>query len=348
MKKLNILYGVSGEGFGHSSRAMYIADFLEKQGHNVLILTFGKGLILKKRFKVFKIKGITLEIIKGKLDKGKTVQKNLGRISKTLFKWGKIHRLVRRFKPDLCISDMEFFVPIISNWYKLPLISIDNQHRLTHLDINIPRKYYSDYLSAKAAINTFVSKANYFIITYFSKEKIIKSKRKNTTLVSPIIRPEVKRLKPRNGDKILVYLTRKNNALLKVISKIKNEVFVVYGYNSHKQKGNLQFKTKETFLSDLQKCRAVIGTAGFTLIAEAIYLRKPFLAIPVSGQFEQIQSALFLKSSGFGDYVDELTEKDVVYFLYNLEKYSKKIKTYKFDFNKLPQTLNKVIKNICG
>ena len=39
---------------------------------------------------------------------------------------------------------------------------------------------------------------------------------------------------------------------------------------------------------------AVITSAGFTLLGEAVYLHKPVLAIPVEGQFEQILNAHYV------------------------------------------------------
>ena len=38
---MRILYGVCGEGFGHSSRAKEIIKHLENKGHTILIITYG-------------------------------------------------------------------------------------------------------------------------------------------------------------------------------------------------------------------------------------------------------------------------------------------------------------------
>ncbi|MBR9692068.1 hypothetical protein GOV06_04750 [Candidatus Woesearchaeota archaeon] len=338
---MNILYGVAGDGFGHSSRALIVAEFLEKKGHNVVILTYGRAVdVLKKRFKVFRVSGLFVVFVKGALKKRKTIKYNVKSISKNISGWKKFHKLMKEFKPDLCISDMEPIVPILSNWYKKPLISFDNQHRLTNLDVAVPKKYYKDYLIAKTVVNSFVSRAEHFIVTSFSSAKL---KKKRTTVVSPIIRKDVRNLKPKYGKKILVYLTRKNPKVIKILEEI-NEKFIVYGYNIKKRKNNLEFKKKDNFLDDLKDCKAIIATAGFTLMSEAIYLKKPYLALPLKGQFEQVLNALFLKKAGFGEYADELEEKDLIYFLYNLEKYKKNLKNYKFDFEKLFKTFEKLLK----
>jgi len=342
---MKILYGVCGEGFGHSSRALVLADYLEKKGHEVVILTYGQAYkVLKKRFKCFKVSGLHLIFEKSVLKKRKTLNYNLRNFMRNFYRWKKFDKLMRKFNPDLCISDMEPIVPVLRNWYKKPMICFDNQHRLTNLNLKVPDKYLADFLLAKSVVETFVKKADYFVITSFSKNKIKKKFRKNTFVISPPIREEVKkiRLKAKYGDKILVYLTKKDRHRIKVLKSI-NEEFVVYGYDKNKKKGNLEFKTREHFLEDLRDCKAIISTAGFTLISESSYLKKPYFALPLKGQFEQTLNALLLKESGFGEYCEDLTKKDLENFLGNLEGYKRKLKSYKLSSEELFKVFEKIL-----
>jgi len=341
---MKILYGVAGEGFGHSSRALSIASHLEKKGHKIIIMTHGQAYkVLKGRFKTFKVKGLHLIFRRHVLHKRKTVAYNLKHFTKNFVRWKKFHKLMKDFKPNLCISDMEPIVPILSSWYKKPLVSIDNQHRLTNLEINVPKKYQKDFIIAREVTNTFIRRAEKFIVVSFSKSKI---KKKDTILVPPLIRPQVTKIKGKTKykKKILVYLGKKNAHVLRVLKRIPEE-FIIYGYNKKKKKANLQFKTKETFLKDLKECKAVIATSGFTLMSEAIFLDKPYLALPLKGQFEQVLNSLFLKKAEFGDYFEKLTEKDVIYFLYNLEKYKKNLKDYNPNHNRLFKVLDETLKS---
>jgi uncharacterized protein (TIGR00661 family) len=41
------------------------------------------------------------------------------------------------------------------------------------------------------------------------------------------------------------------------------------------------------FLSDLGRCRAFVGSAGFEAVCEAFYLGKPVLTVPTAGHYEQ-------------------------------------------------------------
>jgi len=342
---MNILYGVAGVGFGHSSRALVIAKYLEDKGHRVRIVTYGDGYkVLRKKFDCFKVNGLNLVFKGGVLRKRQTLTQNIQNFPKNAWRWKKFHRLMKEFKPDLCISDMEPLVPILSFWYRLPLISMDNQHRLTNLQIDVPKKYIKDFLIAKETVNAFVRRADKFIVASFANASL---KNKETVIVPPIIRIGVQKLKPKYGKKILVYLSKSDKKILNELKNI-NEEFVVYGFDIKKKKDNLEFKTRETFLQDLGGCKCVIGTAGFSLMGEAIYLDKPYLAIPLKGQFEQVLNALFLKKAGFGDYTEELIEKDVVYFLHKLEDYKKKLKRYHPDQKKLFREIDSSLKKFNG
>ena len=61
------------------------------------------------------------------------------------------------------------------------------------------------------------------------------------------------------------------------------------------------------FIEDLRTARGVIAGGGFTLMGEAVYLRKPMLAVPVAEQFEQILNARYLERLGYGDYAPAVT-----------------------------------------
>ncbi|MEI6058468.1 MAG: glycosyltransferase family protein [archaeon] len=343
---MNILYGVAGEGFGHSSRAMVVANYLEKRGHKVLIMTYGQGYeVLKNKFKVFRVSGLRLIFERSVLKKRKTFFYNLTSFPKNVLLWRGFKDIIENFKPDLCISDFEPIVPIISNWFDLPLLSIDNQHRITNLDFHVPERYKKDFIISKMVVGRIISDADNYIISSFGDSKIKKAFRNKTFVVPPIVRDDVIKLKPFYGDKILVYLTKKDSHVLRILGRIK-EKFVLYGYNKNFRKGNIEFKTKESFLKDLQGCKAIIASSGFSLMSEALYLKKPYLALPLKGQFEQVLNSLFLKESGFGDYSEKLKENEVKEFLENFESFCKNLKSYHPSQKMLLGVLDRILKGV--
>ena len=173
----------------------------------------------------------------------------------------------------------------------------------------------------------------------------MKINKKNTFVVPPIIREEVKNLNPKEKDFVLVYLSKENKRVIKILKNL-DENFIVYGYNKNRNAGNLRFRVKKYFLDDLEKCRAVIATAGFSLVSESIYLKKPYFALPLEGQFEQMINALSLQDSGFGCYSKSPTKEEIETFLFNLSKYKKNLSRVKIDSKKVYQTLDYVLEKI--
>ncbi len=340
---MNILYGVCGEGFGHSSRAQEIITHLEQRRHRVLVVTYGQAYNVLKKFNILKVEGVSLSFKQGKLSLISTITENIPRLLKNLKNWRKIKKKIDAFKPDLCITDMEPIVPIISHFYKLPLISIDNQHRLTHLELQIPKKYRKDFLIAKYVVKRCVSRARAFIILSFVKSK---KKTENVHIVAPILRKSVLELKPVYSDNILVYLTKPDDKLIEMIKNIPRK-FIIYGFDKEKKEENVVYKkTGQHFLQDLASCNAIIATSGFTLISEALYLKKPYFAIPLKGQFEQTLNALFLKNSRLGTFSENPTQKEIKEFLDNIESYRSKLKKHKMNPDEIFTVLDRVLKEI--
>ena len=342
---MRILYGICGEGFGHSSRAKEIITHLQKQGHKILIITYGQAYPVLKTIakEIIKVQGFHLKFKDNKLSIKKTIRNSIKATAKNLSNFNKIQNKMNNFKPRLCISDMEPLVPIISHWYKLPLISIDNQHRLTHMKLKVPKKYQYYYKLAKAWVKICIKKANAFIILSFVKQK---PNSKNTYIVSPILRKEILKLKPKIKNYILIYLTKQNNKLISMLKTIKED-FIIYGYNINKKENNLQFKPSgKHFIKDLANCKAIIASAGFTLISESLYLKKPYFAIPLHGQFEQTLNTLFLKNSSLGTYSESPTKTQIQNFLNSLHKYKARLKHYKSNPNEAIFTLDKILNEL--
>ena len=65
----NILYGINGEGSGHSTRSKEVITHLINSGHDVTIATSGRGLNLKKYFPVEEIFGFNFLYTQRKVNK---------------------------------------------------------------------------------------------------------------------------------------------------------------------------------------------------------------------------------------------------------------------------------------
>lgn len=344
IRNMRILYGVAGEGRGHSSRARAIIENLEEKGHRVLVLAYGLAYkALREKFKVIKIEGIRFKFNREKLSVYGTIRKSLPYVMKNIRTGKARDKEILKFWPEIAITDFEPVTAIFSYKYKIPLISIDNQHRMTFSKLKIPQNYMKDFLMAKLAVRVYIPKADYFIVLSFLPEN---QKRSNVFFVSPILRKEVLRLKEKKGDKILIYMNQPYKRIIEILKKI-NEKFIVYGYNINRKEGNIIYKKDpKEFLKDFASAKAVIASSGFTLMSEALFLKKPLFVIPLKGQFEQTLNALFLKQSGMGDFSENPTLKDIEAFLSNIERYRMALRNYKMNPRQTISVLDKILRKV--
>jgi uncharacterized protein (TIGR00661 family) len=137
-------------------------------------------------------------------------------------------------------------------------------------------------------------------------------------------------LKPEQNDYILVYLTGGFGTFVDRLEDFKREQFIVYGHNEEGSRANLAFKppSRDGFLRHLAGCKAVMATAGFTLMTESLHLRKPYLALPMRGQFEQELNGYLLAQLGYGVNVRKVSSMAVSSFLYHVQDYAEELQSY--------------------
>lgn len=327
-----ILYGVAGEGSGHSSRAKEIIEYLQSKGHVVKIISYDRGYKnLSPHFDVEKIFGLQFAYKNNQVQPLPTAIKNVSKISEAAQSIDKVTKIVDEFKPRLVFSDFEPISCLVANIKKLPLVSIDNQHRLINTKIEYPSKYTQDAVAAKTVIRLMIFSSKACLVTSFFDAEVTNKK---TFLFPPILRKEVLQTKISNKNYVLVYLTSQFGGFIDILKRI-NKKFIIYGFNENKKEGNLTFKksSQKGFLHDLAACEGVLANAGFTLITEALYLKKPYLALPIKGQFEQVLNAYYLEKLGYGKYWDELDKEKIESFLYNIDLYRTNLKKYKREDN---------------
>ncbi|NJK88915.1 MAG: hypothetical protein HC923_05580 [Myxococcales bacterium] len=125
------------------------------------------------------------------------------------------------------------------------------------------------------------------------------------------MRPRILRASPRPGRHVLVYLRKFGPpGVMDALRKIERPT-IVYGLGERPPERNLTFKAihEQSFVDDLASSEALLTTAGNQIVGEALYLRKPVLAMPEANNFEQRINAHFLAESGAGEQV-QLEECD--------------------------------------
>ena len=323
----NILYGVNGEGAGHSTRAREVIAHLRSNANTVIVASFDRGLQnLGDSCEVTEIFGFRFSFLNNRIRYKRTIVKNLATMRQAVRSVKRLNELIQERNIQLVITDFEPITCHVGHRNRLPVIAIDNQHCLTNTDVTYPRKYHRDAAAAKLVTRLMTPRADAYLTTSFFEAKI---KRKNTFLFPPILRKQILQAKPTEGEHILVYVTSPAPSLSKLLSSIRAQ-FIAYGFGREGREGNVLYKkpSLDGFLADVLSSKAIIANAGFSLVTEALHLGKPYLAVPVAHQFEQIFNAYWLDKMGYGAFWDDLDKECIESFLYNLSSFREKLLTY--------------------
>ncbi len=335
---LRLVYGVTGEGMGHATRSRVIIEHLLKRGHEVRVVVSGRAhafltdrLKGYERLSIHEIQGLTLTYVENRVDRSASLLRNLKLAPKSVRENVKVYRKVAesQFAPHAVFSDFESWAALYATNHFLPVISIDNMqiiHRCSHPK-EMLRGAKLDQKLAKWAVMAKIPGAYHYLITSFFFPPATK---KRTTLVPPVLRPEILAAKREPGSHILVYQTSDTNQLLvEQLRRLPYE-FRFYGMRRQEDLGNVklcQF-SESAFVDDLRTARAVISGGGFTLMSEAVSLGVPMLSIPVQRQFEQVLNARYLEHLGYGQCTETLDQRTISDFLSKLDSFDERLSHY--------------------
>ena len=113
-------------------------------------------------------------------------------------------RLGEQWKIELVCTDFESLSYHVGHHRGLPVISIDNQHALTRARLHYPKQHRGEALTAKLVTRLMILHASEYLITAFFPAQL---RRKDGSVVSPILRKEVLTAGDREGGYALVYVT---------------------------------------------------------------------------------------------------------------------------------------------
>ena len=322
---MKILYGVPGEGMGHSTRSKVIITYLLAQGHEVQVVSSSRAYqFLARSFpgRVHEIKGYHLAYKNAAVSILKTATLTLRTAPAHLQEnFHRYRALAEQFHPELIISDFESFTYLFAKYHRLPVISIDNMQIINRctLDITIPAAERNNYVIAKNIVKGKVPNSDhYFISTFFN----LPVRKERTTLVPPIIRQEILETHSSAGNHLLVYQTSTSQKnLIPLLQQLPNEKFLVYGFNKEEEHGNVQLKafSEAEFIQNLASAKAVLANGGFSLLSEAVYLHKPICSVPIANQFEQFLNAAQVQKLRYGRYFPEFSADALKAFIYDIQ-----------------------------
>jgi uncharacterized protein (TIGR00661 family) len=304
---MKILYGAQGTGNGHLMRTKAIVPLLREAGVEVELIVSGTtsegfkaGVPELEPYRAFH--GLSYVRHEGHVDVAKSLE-----IFKPLELAEDFAEI--RGNYDLVISDFE---PLTAWWglsHEVTVIGIAHNYAFQG---RAPRPLLVDPLIE--VVFHYYAPADVPLGSHWQ--------RTNETVIPPIIRKAILDAEPEDGEHVLVYLPSFADETLDGIFgdvALAPYRFVAYPQSSSRdvRAANLNIKpfSREGFREDLRTARAVISSAGFTLLSECLHLGKPLYVIPEAGQYEQKCNAEALKKWNLGATAHELVPAEVAAWL---------------------------------
>ncbi len=344
---MRILYGVVGEGMGHAIRSRVVLDALARD-HEVEVVVSGRAHDYLKSLEtgtlgVNRIWGLSLVYEDNQVRNFRTLLANL-KGALVAGGWPEniraVFDLAERFRPDVVVSDFESWSWLFARANGIPCISIDNQQIVSRCDIptEVTVGHEAEYQLTRAIVKAKLPGCLHYLVTTFFYPPV---SRPRTTLVPPILRPEVLAARPEDGEHLLVYQTSTSDASL--VDRLRDtgvecRVYGVRrGIREEEREGNLRFRpfSDAGFVEDLRTARGVVANGGFTLLGEAVYLHRPVLSVPVGKQFEQVLNSRYLERDGYGIAAEAVDADTLGRFLERIPELRRNLASYRQDGNRL-------------
>jgi len=283
---MKIFYAVQATGNGHISRAMEILPYLERYGKVDIFLSGANNTLELDASVKFRSKGLSLFYTNG----GGLNYPEIARQFAPLRILKEVKELPVE-KYDLVLNDFESITSLACAYKKVP--SVNFGHQASFISPKVPRPKKKEWMGEWILRN--YARATQYIGLHF--------KQYDDFILPPVIKREILQAEPTDKGHVTVYLSSFSDATVsRYLSPLKDYSFQVFSKEIKQpvQQGNILFipVNKHAFNKSLASCKAIITGAGFETPAEAMYLGKKLLVIPIRGQYEQFCNAAALEKMG--------------------------------------------------
>jgi uncharacterized protein (TIGR00661 family) len=280
---MKIFYAVQATGNGHIARAIELMPYLQQYGEVDVFLS-GSNSNLKPSLPVaYRSKGVCLFYgNSGGLDYLKMM-----RSFNPLRVW-KEARALPVEKYDVVINDFECITAMACRMKGVP--SINFGHQASFKSAHTPRPAKKD-LMGELVLQQY-AKADQYVGLHFEQY--------DDFIFSPVLKQQVLDAQPTDQGHITVYLSHyADEVVAQSLQQLKGVRFEVFSkkVKTKTVQDNITFLPvdNETFTSSMINSHGVITGAGFETPAEALYLQKKLLCLPIKGQYEQWCNAAALE-----------------------------------------------------
>ena len=304
MTKPVVVYGVCGEGFGHSVRAKSLIERLEKTAVvHVLTSHNGYDFFEKRRYpRLHRIDGILFSKRGSSIDWPASVWRCANFIIRGNDHLARVTGIWETIRPDLALSDFEPLVPRIALRKGVPVLAIDNQAKLSKcrlLGLPAGLRFYQALVAP--LIDWLVPSKVPRVVSCFHPE-FCRPAGPVRAIIGPMLRNSITRLKPTDEGFALVYYKEEvGNDLLRIARVLGMRTVVFGGCGRSRDYPEFEFHPHGAgFEESLAACKILIGPAGNQLLGEARFHGKKTICMPIKGQHEQAINAFYMEKSGLG------------------------------------------------
>ncbi len=283
---MKILYAVQATGNGHISRAMELLPYLQYYGKVDIFLSGDNSHLALDAPVKYRSKGLSLYYnCSGGL--------NYWQITKA-FQLTRLKKEICELpveKYDLVINDFEYITAAACAKKRIPSVNFGHQASFQSVHTPRPRKRS---ITGEWVLKNYARASRYIGLHFKPYDDFI---------FPPVIKKDILQADPRDKNYITVYLPSFCEQQLKAIfgqfRNLRFEVFCRETQHAYHDQ-NLHFLPvdRQLFNKSMVDCSGIVTGAGFETPAEALYLEKKLLCIPIRGQYEQQCNAAALKQMG--------------------------------------------------
>jgi uncharacterized protein (TIGR00661 family) len=282
---MKILYAIQGTGNGHISRAREIIPLLQQHGEVDLLISGTQADVTLLQDVKYALHGFSFIFgKKGGVDHYET--------------WRSMN--LRRFMKDMSVLPLTEYNLILNDFEPVTawackrqgIESVGLSHQASFQSSRVPKPKSIDWAQL---VMKYYAPATHYVGFHFEKY--------DDFINTPVIRSEIRNLIVSDAGHYTVYLPAIDEVhllpILKQMPEIRWQVF-----SKHSQKayttGNVQVSPVNNagFNQSLASCTGLLTGGGFEGPAEALFLGKKLLVVPMKFQYEQQCNAYALKKFG--------------------------------------------------
>ncbi len=339
---MRILFVVTGVGLGDSVRVGTIINEFKKDNpkNEFLIAAYANSYdYFKDKYNTINITGYR---IPGKGMRFRVLPfllKNVILPFSWFFTAFSLKNEVKRFNPDIVVSDFEPTGAVLARLVKKPCVMLFGFDPLAYRKFRDESKVSAIMSMQAKYLEKVYAQGRYVVIP-----TLLGVKRHSMvyTYINPICRSKPEGLAPKKAlmkslgfrEEIILVMLGGSDFGIKLLERLRGvakmfpkEKFVVFGTKrlSVPMPNVSHYTFKENVGEYMKISKCVITLGGELTLSEAVAFRKPMLIYPIQDHVEQVLNAYSLKDIAMVRYGNGNLGEDVRLFLRNLDKYRAKM-----------------------